>query len=246
MSASTPEASLEQLERGFIASQRQALLGSLSGIIAHEYNNLMTPVLARVEDAVARGDMAAMRKALTVTLAQTKQALDFTRQVLEVARGEESPVRACRVAELVDAAIIAAVRPFEKDGIELELDVPADLGVRAQPLLFVQVLLNLLLNARAAMKGRCGKLSISAQREDDHILLSVSDAGTGMSPELLNDVINPFLAAQNPERPDDHSAVGLGLLACRTIARQHGAVLSAQNNEGPGCTFCLRWPAAQS
>ncbi|MBU0616826.1 MAG: HAMP domain-containing histidine kinase [Planctomycetes bacterium] len=243
MSISASDASPERLQQWFIASQRQALLGSLSGIIAHEYNNLMTPVLARAQDAVSRNDVAAMRKALAVTLTQTRQALDFTRQVLEVARGEELPVRACSVGELVDAAITAAVRPFERDGIELVLHVPSDLEVRAQPLLFVQVLLNLLLNARAAMKDRCGKLSISACREDDRVLISVCDAGVGMSPEMLNDVINPFLQTRDQERPGDWGSVGLGLLACRTIAQQHGATLNARNNDGPGCTFRLVWPA---
>jgi signal transduction histidine kinase len=244
MSASTSEASLDPLQQGFIASQRQALLGSLSGIIAHEYNNLMTPVLARAQDAIARDDVPAMRKALEVTLTQTRQALEFTRQVLRVARGDELPVQACSVAELVEAAITAAVRPFERDGIELMLHVPADLKVRAQPLMFVQVLLNLLLNARVAMKDRRGKLSVSACREHDRIVINISDAGVGMSAEMLNDVINPFLQIQDQEHPGHWNSVGLGLLACRTIAQQHGATLAARNNDGPGCTFCLRWPAA--
>lgn len=243
MSVGTSDASLESLQQGFLASQRRALLGSLAGIIAHEYNNLMTPVLARAQDAVSRDDPAAMRKALTVTLTQTRQALDFTRRVLEVARGEELPVRACSVAELVDAAITAVVRPFEKDGIELVLHVPADLQVRAQPLLFVQVLLNLLLNARAAMRDRCGKLSISAGPEDESVFISVCDTGVGMSPEMLNDVINPFLQVRDQEHSGDWGSVGLGLLACRTIAQQHGATLNARNNDGPGCTFRLDWPA---
>ena len=238
------EVPLDRSQQEFVTQQRQAILGSLSGIIAHEYNNLMTPVLARARDAVARDDVAAMRKALMVTVAQTQQALDFTRQLLEVARGEESAVQACRLAELVDAAISAAVRPFEKDGIELVVHVPDHLSVRAQPLLFVQALLNLLLNARAAMKGRCGRLLVSACREDDSVLISVCDAGVGMSPEMLNEVINLFLQAEGPEHPGNWSPVGLGLLACRTIAQRHGATIYAQNNDGPGCTFRLRWPAA--
>lgn len=244
MSTNVSEVSLDRSRQEFIARQRQAILGSLSGIIAHEYNNLMTPVLARARDAVARDDVAAMRKALTVTVAQTQQALDFTRQLLEVARGEESAVQACRLAELVDAAITAAVRPFEKDGIELVVHIPDHLSVRAQPLLFVQALLNLLLNARAAMKDCRGKLLISACREDDSVLISVCDAGVGMTPEMLNEVINPFLQAESQEHPGDWGPVGLGLLACRTIAQRHGATIRAQTNDGPGCTFRLKWPAA--
>jgi two-component system cell cycle sensor histidine kinase/response regulator CckA len=244
MSTNVSEVSPDRSQQDFITQQRQALLGSLSSIIAHEYNNLMTPVLARAQDAVARDDIVAMRKALTVTVAQTRQALNFTRQLLEVARSGDLPVQACCLTELVSAAVTAAVRPFEKDGIELVVDVPEHLKVRARPLLFVQALLNLLLNARAAMKGRTGKLSISACREDDHVLISVCDAGVGMSPDLLDNVVNPFLQAEDPGHPGTWGPVGLGLLACRTIAQRHGAMIHAQSNNGPGCTFHLRWPAA--
>lgn len=243
MSTNVSEASLDQSQSELIAQQRQLILGSLSGIIAHEYNNLMTPVLARAQDAVTRDDVAAMRKALTVTVAQTQQALNFTRRLLEVARGEALGARSCRLSELVDAAVTAAVRPFERDGIELVVEVPDDVSVRAQPLLFVQALLNLLLNARAAMKGRRGKLSITACREDGSILIAVCDAGVGMSSETLDEVINPFLQAEGPGYPGAWGSIGLGLLACRTIAQQHGATLRAQSNDGPGCTFHLRWPA---
>lgn len=244
MSANFGEVSLDRFQQEFLACQRQAILGSLSGIIAHEYNNLMTPVLVRALDAVERDDVEAMRKALTVTAQQTQRALDITRQVLEFARGKDLPLQACRVDELVDAAITSAVRPFEKDGIELELDISEDLYVRAQPLLFVQVLLNLLLNARNAMKDRRGRLSISADREDESIVITVSDSGVGMSLEMLDEVINPFLRADANGHMGDWSSIGLGLHACRTIAQLHAAKISARSNEGPGCTFRLDWPAA--
>ncbi|MFQ5807009.1 MAG: sensor histidine kinase [Phycisphaerae bacterium] len=244
MSANAGEVAPERLQKELVVRQRQAMLGSLVSIIAHEYNNLMTPVMARAQDAVARGDVAVMRKALAITAQQTERALQFTRQVLRLADGKESPLEACRVADLVEAAITSAVRPFEKDGIELALRIPGELRIRARPLLFEQVLLNLLLNARQAMKGRRGKLSISACPEGDMVEIAVSDSGVGISPEVLNNLINPFLAADAHAHPGDWSSVGLGLSACRTIVQQHGGTIRAQANDGPGCTFRLRWPAA--
>lgn len=244
MSANVGDLSLERLQDQLLACQRQALLGSLSGIIAHEYNNLMSPVYTRAQDAVARDDVDAMRRALTVTVRQTERALRFTRQLMEVAQGRAPSLEARRLAELVDEAITSAVRPFEKDGIELELRVPEELQIRTQPLLFEQLMLNLLLNARAAMKGRVGRLSIGASREDDVVVINVRDRGVGMSPEMLDDVINPFLAAEADLPPGDWSGIGLGLSACRMIARRHGATIRAFTNDGSGCTFQLRWPAA--
>lgn len=243
MSADVSTASVEQLQQQLVDCQRQAILGSLSGTIAHEYNNLMMPVLERAKDAVARDDVAAMRKALTITVRQTEKALRFTQRVLELARGEALPMKACRVAELVDHAIAATVRPFEKDGIRLELQIPEGLHIRAQPLLFVQVLLNLFLNARQAMKDHCGTLRISACADGDVVVIAVSDTGRGMSPEMLNDVVNAFLAAKANARLGDGGGVGLGLTVCRTIAQQHGATIRARADDGGGCTFELRWPA---
>jgi signal transduction histidine kinase len=243
MGVNAGEASLEQLRQELVVTQRQAVLGALTAIIAHEYNNLMTPVLARAQDAVARDDVAAMRKALATTTRQTEKALRFTRRLLELANGKASPPEACRVADLVDAAITSAVRPFEKDGIELELCVLGELRIRAQPLLFEQLLLNLLLNARTAMKGRRGKLTIGARDAGAMIEIAVCDRGVGMPPRMLDEVVNPFLAGQNA-RPGERSPVGLGLNACRTIAQQHGATIRAEPNDGPGCTFRIRWPAA--
>lgn len=245
MSMRTGEASLERLRQELVVYQRQAMLGRLVAVITHEYNNLMTPVLARAQDAVARDDVAAMRKALTITARQTEKALRFTRQVLEFADGKGLPSETCPLAGLVDAAITATVRPFEKDGIELEVRVPDELRIRAQPLLFEQVLLNLLLNARTAMKGHRGKLTVSARREGDRVEIAVRDRGIGMSPEMLDEVINPFLAADADTHPGDWSSVGLGLNACRTIAQQHSATIRAEANEGPGCTFRIHWPAAR-
>jgi signal transduction histidine kinase len=244
MSVNAGEASLEELRQELVVYQRQAMLGTLTAVIVHEYNNLMTPVLARAQDAVARDDVTAMRKALATTARQTEKALGFTRQILELAGGKALPSEACRVADLVDAAVTSAARPFEKDGIELELRVPDELRIRAQPLLFEQVLLNLLLNARTAMEGRRGKLTISARREGDAVAIAVSDRGVGMSREMLDESINPFLAADAGARPGDWGSVGLGLNACRAIAQQHGATLRAEVNDGPGCTFRIRWPAA--
>jgi len=244
MAVNASEEAFDQLQEAFVVAQRQAMLGMLSGIIAHEYNNLMTPVLARAQDALSRDDLPAMRKALSTTLNQTDKALHFTRQVLEVAHGREMPTESCNLADLVRDTITASVRPFDKDGIELTVRVPEDLQVRAHRVQFIQVLLNILLNARAAMKERRGRLTITAQRDAEMVVIAVRDAGVGMTPEMLNEVINPFLAADVGARPGDWSGIGMGLQACRIIAQRHGARLRAELNEGAGCTFFLAWPAA--
>jgi len=222
--------------------QRQAMLGSLSAMVAHEFNNLMTPVLARAQDALLRNDVADMRKALACTVGQTQRAMEITRRLLALADGRQAPRETCRVAEAAADALAAMARPLEKDAIEYRADIPEDLAVQAQPVLFVQVLLNLLLNARQAMQERGGRLTLRARREGDEVVIEVIDSGIGIAPQRIEREINPFLAADPQEQPCDWQRIGLGLNVCRMIAQHHKARLEAFPNPGPGVTFRLRWP----
>lgn len=238
------QATIDRLEADLIATQRLATLGSMGAMVAHEINNLMTPILARAEFALSTGSPADMRRTVERSKVHVQRAISVTERLLGLANPEESPREACSVAGAVQEAIEAAMRPFEKDGIELIVAIPEDLHVAAQFDLLQQVLLNLLLNARQAMEGVRGRLRISARQEDEHVLIDICDAGKGIFPERLDGVINPFLAA--PHAADAHSwqSVGLGLNVCRIIAQQHGATITAFANDGTGCTFQLRWPAA--
>jgi signal transduction histidine kinase len=244
LSASFGEVSPERFRERMTFYQRQATLGSLASIIVHEYRNLLSSAYTRAQHAATCDDVATMRKALTVAVQQMEKMIGLAECLVEIARGREAPSQACSVAKLVEGAATATVRPFEKDKIELDVRVPEELRIQAQPLLFEQVILNLLLNARKAMREHGGKLSVTACGDGDAVVIDVHDGGVGMSPQRLENVINPFLATDPAAQPGDWVAVGLGLNACRTIAQRHGATVRAFANDGPGCTFQLRWPAA--
>lgn len=239
------QAALQAVQEELIACQRLAMLGSLAAMAAHEFNNLLTPIVARAEAALGGDDVPFMRKALDRTLTQSQRAINVCRHLLALAHNEHLPVEKCSVTNAVQEALETATRPLDKDGIELRTSVPDGLYVRASRDLLCQVLLNLVLNARQAMKERGGSLTITAQAVDDCVQIDVCDSGRGIPAEHLRDVMNPFLAANPHERPNDWQQVGLGLSVCRIIAHQHGATLQAFPNEGRGCTFRVRWPLYQ-
>ncbi len=252
MSADVPPGSAEQLQaeiRGLqeelIACQRLAVLGSLAAMVAHEFNNLLTPVVARTEAALTGDDdVPFMRQALDRTLVQTQRAISVSRHLLDLAHAGACPSQTCLVAVAVREAIDTMTRPFEKDAIQLRVAVPEDLKVQAREELLCQVLLNLLLNARQAMQGASGALAVTATAEDGCAHIEVKDTGKGIAPELLEKVFSPFLAADPRARPNDWKDVGIGLSVCRMIAHHHGARIEARANSGPGCTFSLCWPLA--
>lgn len=238
---------LSEAERELIACQRLALLGSLAAMAMHEFNNLLTPVVTRVEAALADEDPALARKALERTFVQTQRAIALNRRLLDLARHRYRPTDMCSVAQAVREALETFARPFEKDGIDLRVAVPDELFVCAPLDLLCQVLLNLVLNARQAMKDtKGGVLSITAVADGDYVQIDVQDSGRGIPPRDIDAVFNPFLAADPWEKPGDWERVGLGLSVCRLIAHLHGATLRVQANEGRGCTFRLRWPARPS
>jgi signal transduction histidine kinase len=235
---------VQELEQQLVECQRLALLGNLAAMAAHEFRNIMTAIIPLSEEGLRTDDRVLLRKAADRALKQAKRALNMTDRLLGFAREEHGPVESCSVAECVEEAIVTSVRPFEKDGITLTVTVPDELRVTAHADLFCQVLVNLLLNARQAMKGQRGPLSIKATRDGDSVEISVCDSGEGFNSETLERVLNPFLAADPLERLTDWRQVGLGLSVCRMIVRRQGATLHATANKGTGCTFYLRWPAA--
>lgn len=232
-----------ELEQQLIRMQRLAALGTMSAMIVHEFNNLMAPLLPRAEFALGTGEPADMRKALERTKSQVQRAIAVSERLLKLADGAEPPTAPCHLADVVAEAVAAVVRPFEKDGIDLTISIAEGLSVRAQRDLLVQALLNLLLNARAAMKGVRGSLGISARSEGRFAVIEVRDSGIGIDRRLLENVINPFLAGGDLVTGGG-THVGLGLRVCRLIAERHGAALQGRLNDTRGCTFRLCWPVA--
>ncbi len=236
---------VQNLQEELIACQRLALLGNMTAMIAHEFNNLLTPVLARAEAALTcAADGAFVRRSLERIVSQTQRAIAVSRRLLALAHENGATPAACSVTVAVREALATLPRPLEKDGILLRVAIPDDLRVAAHEELLTQVLLNLLLNARRAMQKRSGALTITARIQGDAVQIDVRDSGCGLAPDLLNKVFNPFLAADPLERPSDWQRVGLGLSVCRMITHHHGALLQGFANEDCGCTFRLLWPQA--
>jgi len=158
-SARLADAAIEQIDE----LSKLATLGEVTALLAHELNNLLTPLLAYAQAGLAAGDDPAFReKALTKCLVHAEQATRVSQAILGLAKHEPRRAMAsaagaaagrdsCRVATAVEASLASLARDLSKDGIELNLDWKSDVEV-AMPLAELQqVLLNLILNARRAL-----------------------------------------------------------------------------------------------
>lgn len=243
MPLDAPVASPDAIQQEVIDAQRAVLLRSLALTVAHEFNNLMTPVLALAEDSLGRAaDPTAMRQALEVTQRQTEKAVQLARQLLELGTNHALRIEKCTVAKVVEEALSACMRPFPKDGIRVIQDIDPRLQVRARPQLLEQLVVTLLVNAQRAMRDRGGTLHITGRAVDGAVEVSISDSRPNVDLDWMRESVAPFLNWQSDRPVSARDEQGLSLMACRTIAEVHGARIEARPNQPQGCTFELRWP----
>lgn len=163
-----------ELDAAFQHTQRLASLGTIAALIAHEFNNLLTPVMSYAQMALDDpADAALTRKALEKSLLGSQRAAEIASAILAFARAdfaelpkqpaEEMTAAQTDVLEAVDAVMNCLAREPAKDGIKVVVDVPRGTIVPMRPVALQQVLLNLVLNARRAMEGGGGCLTIRAK-----------------------------------------------------------------------------------
>ena len=208
---------VNELEESLERQERLATLGTIAGLIAHEFNNILTPVMSYAQMALAAPeDHELARKALQKASDGADRAGQIAGAILGLVRRDHAQVprgtsQPCDLAAAVDRALACLARPLEKDGIRLKNEVSGGVTVAARSVAVEHVLLNLVINARAAMLPRGGELAVcstwnmpelpagavtswgSGQEESwpnevmgwQNVVVEVRDTGRGMGPERL-------------------------------------------------------------
>jgi PAS domain S-box-containing protein len=223
---------------------RVALVGELSGALAHELNQPLAAILANARAArrmldPGRFDAAELRSILDDIVADDRRAADVIRRVRALIRRDEAELQPVMLNELVGDVLDLA----HSDLIERMVTVTTDLAkelpeIQADKVQLQQVVLNLIVNACDAMSSNPPadrRLSITTSNEGEVVHLMVSDFGTGITSEAVDSVFEPFVTSKE-------NGLGLGLTICRSIVDSHGGRLWASNNDGPGATFHMVLP----
>lgn len=249
---------IDALREQLTQSHRLATIGTISAVIAHEFNNLLTPIVSYSQYALtsAQGDkpdMEIIRKALAKSYAASMRAGKICQSMLSLAKGQSSfaPVP---VQQLVDEALLVLARDPQKDGLALRVQVqPPELAVMGDAVQLEQVLLNLLINARHAMldsgQSRGGSITIKAGDAEAEptpmVKIQLIDTGPGIPEKLMPKIFQPFFTTKGTTKKGEAKGTGLGLAICKEIVEHHKGRIEVASTVGRGTTFSVILPKAQ-
>lgn len=243
----------KELETKYLRAQRMESIGTLSGGVAHDLNNILAPILLGVESLRKSIGDKRNERVLSIIETSAKRGTDLVQQILTFSRGIHGehislqPKYAIR--EIVD--IIGATFPKT---IQLKANVAHDLRhIAGNATQIHQALLNICLNARDAMTEG-GTLTIEAENIDVHrgnavnhpgvepgsyVAFAISDTGSGISDEIKEKLFHPFFTTK-----DEGKGTGLGLPTVEFILRNHNGHIKVDSTPGTGSTFSLYFPVS--
>jgi two-component system, cell cycle sensor histidine kinase and response regulator CckA len=242
----------KQREQQALHSQRLEILGTLATGIAHDLNNVFTPILgiAQLLQLKLMSADQATQELLQLQEANVKRGAALVKRVLSFAHKTDSKPSVLQIQSIVTELVQTARETFPKS-IEVQTQVDAHLWpVFADVTELHQVLLNLCVNARDAMpKG--GTLTIAAENVvldeaelfnpdaqiGPYIAITVSDTGTGIAPDVLERIFEPFFTTKELGR-----GTGLGLSTVLGIVKNQGGFVDVQSQVGQGTQFKVYLP----
>src|SRR5438552_3151363 len=243
----------KQIESQLLRAQRLENIGVLAGGIAHDLNNVLGPIL--VVGYLLRDKLPSDedRRMLDTAAASAQRGAEMVKQILSFARGVSGGPVLLQVKHLVNEIVRLARETFPRS-IHINTRFPDGLRpITGDATQIHQVLLNLCVNARDAMPEG-GTLSLEADNtvlegvkssmqdqplSGPHVVLCVSDTGTGIPAGLLDKIFEPFFTTKEAGK-----GTGLGLSTVMSIVKSHGGFLEVFSQVGRGTTFKIYLPAA--
>ncbi len=255
LALSTDITEKKRLEAQFLRAQRLESIGTLASGIAHDLNNILAPIMMSVNLLQETVGDETSAKLLETLRCSAQRGADMVKQILSFTRGQDGTPTIINLKHLINE-VAKIVRETFPRKIEIKTNTRKDLWpILADTTQIHQVLMNLTVNARDAMPDG-GTLTIQAEnvqlgsdspelpvnaKPGPYLVLSVSDTGTGIPPEIMQKIWEPFFTMK-----PQGQGTGLGLSTVVNIVKAHDGFIRTQSEVGKGTCFRIHLPAAEA
>jgi PAS domain S-box-containing protein len=243
------EAQIEASREQLVKSARLSALGMMAGNIAHEINNPVGIIHALASNLIdmVEQDEAAPPEVVARSGRRIRETAErisgIIKSLLQISReGSSDRFRTTRIGKILDETLEICRERFRSNGVRLILPLHApDFSVAVREAQIAQVLLNLLQNAFDAVAEQTGErwVRVEVAPREDWVVISVTDSGPGVPPELRSRIMEPFFTTKPVGK-----GTGLGLSLSKTIAEEHGGSLEFDEDRGR-TRFSLVLPMVQ-
>ena len=243
------------LESRLLRMQREESVGRLANGVAHDLNNVMTPIIMAAELLQQESNNSETNEYLEMILSSAVRGADMVRQLLLYSRGVDTKHVELDLCKVIKETARMIQKTFPKM-IQLRLNLPETVWpVDGDITQLHQVLLNLCVNARDAMPDG-GVLSIGVEHAEldgiacqlipgakagPYVVMKIRDTGTGISPDILENIFDPFFTTK-----DLGQGTGLGLSTVQGIVKNHNGFVEVSSHLDQGSQFTVYLPAKKS
>ena len=234
---------VRQRTASLVHSERMAAVGQLAAGISHEFNNILTVIIAHGELAKLDNTRESLAKAVNIAIESAKRASEIARNLLTFSRQSSHERHYINLQKCCESALSLMKSSFKKANIRIEKDFPVHLPpVWASETELQQVLVNIIINAYHAM-GEGGVLRISAKVKNDEVALAICDTGCGIPKENLEKIFEPFFTTKGVWGDDsDIPGSGLGLSVVHGIVSSLGGRIEVDSKINEGTCFTIYIP----
>ncbi len=243
------------LERQFQLAYKIEALGTLAGGIAHDFNNILSSIIGFTElsiDEVTKGSQ--MEDNLQEVYVAGKRAKDLVKQILAFARQSDEKLTPIQV-DIIAKETLKLIRSTIPTTIEIKTNIESHSLIMGNTSQIHQIFMNLLTNASCAMEAEGGILTVEMTdvkhnpqsrltseglRYGTYMKITISDTGSGISPEIMDSIFEPYFTTKGPGE-----GTGMGLATVNGIVESYGGKITADSQLGIGSTFTVYLPLAK-
>lgn len=227
--------SIQDAREELIRQERISTIGRLSSSIVHDLRNPLASIYGGAEMMIDGELNPAQMQRIAGNIYRSSRVIkDMLQQLVDVSRGRSQAAEACRLSDMVGAAVDAQISNADNQGVEIRVNIDPRLEVTAEPGRMERVFANLIGNAIEAMQDG-GVIDISAHATPEGVVIRVDDNGPGIPLAVRQRLFQPFVTSGK-------NGLGLGLALSRQTVLDHGGEIWVEEVAGRGAHFRLRLP----